>query len=97
MNKNEVPPLTAERMERMAQVAWETQRSLVVASGLSALNQEVPRPWVVALPEDKHKARETVCDLYRMGEVKETQGRRLEDLLVQGVVWAFREEAKKGN
>lgn len=98
--------LHEEQIEQMAHVAYESQRTLVISRGLSALNDDVPRPWPIALDREKHLQRMAVLGFWnevKTSGVVRSEGRGLEELLAGAVVAAFysallaREKARQGN
>jgi hypothetical protein len=75
--------LTAELAEQVAQVCYEAQRALILSRGLSALNCEVPAPWMVAMPVEKQMARARVVAAWHQPGMDVTQ---LGDLSVEDVL-----------
>jgi hypothetical protein len=83
--------IKAEQIEQCAQIVYEAGRALIMSRGMSALNEELPPPWLVASQARKQAAREAVMEHWK-ADIELPAEVRFEVKLVSVIVWAFRQE-----
>jgi len=76
-----------EQIEQCAQVCWEAQRALIVSRAPASFDS--PASWYDATNEERHAARERVCELWRVISNPPPSLERFDDTLVRTIVARF--------